>query len=179
MLEGYDSAPLGNVKGIFDYQKKKKAIENTDHTPLKPPMLWIMDQGKPETLDSKGENYDAGKAPNMLVNLAGNLNLFIGDPAIVQEMLVTKNAQIDKTGEFEGVFKNLFGNSFIFSKSDEHWKIKRKATAHAFYKDRLTHMLDELKKVVLETQTRWITEIDASPTGSTQIELTHDVLLIL
>ena len=82
-------------------------------------------------------------------------------------MLVTKNAQIDKTGEFEGVFKNLFGNSFIFSKSDEHWKIKRKATAHAFYKDRLTHMLDELKKVVLETQTRWIAEIDASPTGST------------
>ena len=83
MLEGYDSAPLGNVKGIFDYQKKKKAIENTDHTPLKPPMLWIMDQGKPETLDSKGENYDAGKAPNMLVNLAGNLNLLIEDPAIV------------------------------------------------------------------------------------------------
>ena len=72
------------------------------------------------------------------------MNLFVGDPAIVQEMLVTKNAQIDKTGAFEGVFKNLFGRSFIFGKSDELWKIKRKATAHAFYKDRLVHMLDVL-----------------------------------
>ena len=52
-------------------------------------------------------------------------------------MLVTKNAQIEKTGQFIGIFKNFFGNSFLFSKGDEVWKMKRKALAHAFYKDKL------------------------------------------
>ena len=66
-------------------------------------------------------------------------------------MLVTKNSFLDKTGVFCGVFKNLFGDSFIFSKSDATWKQKRKAAAHAFYKDRLVHMLDVLKELVAKT----------------------------
>ena len=44
-LEGFDSAPLGNVKLILDYENKKKAIEKTDQMPLKPPLLWILDEG--------------------------------------------------------------------------------------------------------------------------------------
>ena len=63
-------------------------------------------------------------------------------------MLVTKNAQIEKTGQFIGIFKNFFGNSFLFSKGDEVWKMKRKALAHAFYKDKLVVMLDNLKTYV-------------------------------
>ena len=82
----------------------------------------------------------------MLVNLFGRINLFVADPGVVQDMIVTKNAQIDKTGEFEAVFSNIFGRSFVFSKTDEHWKAKRKACAHAFYKDRLVHMLEVLKE---------------------------------
>ena len=138
----------------------------------------MLDQGSSDTKDSKGLAYDCGKVPNVLVNLAGNINLFVGDPAIVQEMLVTKNAQIDKTGAFEGVFKNLFGRSIVFSKSDELWKTKRKALAHAFYKDRLVHMLDILKECVLETQANWVARIDASSTSSTQIDFSHDILMI-
>ena len=38
--------------------------------------------------------------PNMIVNMNGQINLCISDPAAVQDMMVTKNAQIDKTGEF-------------------------------------------------------------------------------
>ena len=37
-------------------------------------------------------------------------------------MATTKNSQLDKTGEFVGLFKNFFGNSFLFSKTDEKWK---------------------------------------------------------
>ena len=66
-------------------------------------------------------------------------------------MLVTKNSLLDKTGVFCGAFKNLFGDSFIFSKSDATWKQKRKATAHAFYKDRLANMLDVLKERISKT----------------------------
>jgi len=51
--------------------------------------------------------------------------------------MVNKNAQIDKTGAYEGVFKNFFGNSFLLSKTDDRWKAKRKGVSHAFYKDKL------------------------------------------
>ena len=85
--------------------------------------------------------------------------VYVSDPKVVQDMVVTKNAQIDKTGVFEGIFKNFFGSSFLFSKSDDVWKAKRKGVAHAFYKDKLLVMLDQLKNYTLKTQQRWMTEI--------------------
>lgn len=63
--------------------------------------------------------------------------------------MVTKNSLIDKTGIFEAIFKGFFRNSFVFSKNDERWKAKRKATAHAFYKDKTVHMLDTLRDYVI------------------------------
>jgi len=111
----------------------------------------------------------------MLVNFTGDLNLFVADPEIVQEMLGQKNAQIDKTGAFKGIFKNLFGNSFVFNKSDETWRAKRKAVAHAFYKDRLVHMLDILKEQVSEVQADWVEQINASKDGSVEIDLSQDL----
>ena len=74
---------------------------------------------------------------------------------------MTKNAICDKTGKFEGLFKNLFGNSFLFSKGDEKWKAKRRASAHAFYKERLVHMLDSLKEKVFEKQTELLASIES------------------
>ena len=67
-------------------------------------------------------------------------------------MYGVKNSLIDKTGKFEAVFKNLFGNSFVFSKGDDIWKEKRRASSHAFYKERLVHMLEALKDKVIDTQ---------------------------
>ena len=68
---------------------------------------------------------------------------------------MTKSALCDKTGKFEGLFLNLLGNSFLFSKGDEKWKAKRRASSHAFYKDRLVHMLESLKEKVFEAQDEW------------------------
>lgn len=96
-------------------------------------LVWSFDQ----STESKAfRSFDYTTTPNIVVN-QGSVQLFVGDPAIVQDMLVTKNAQIDKTGQFEGIFKNFFGSSFLFSKTDEIWKLKRKGLAHAFYKDKL------------------------------------------
>ena len=67
-------------------------------------------------------------------------------------MYGVKNSLMDKTGKFEAVFKNLFGNSFVFSKGDNIWKEKRRASSHAFYKERLVHMLEALKDKVIDTQ---------------------------
>ena len=96
---------------------------------------------------SKAEgSYDAGKIPNIMMNLGGTLILNIADPDIVRDMLVTQNKYLDKTAIFDGIFKNLLGDSFFFQKSNDLWKKKRQATAHAFYKNRLVHMLDVLKE---------------------------------
>ena len=70
---------------------------------------------------------------------------------MVQDMVVSKNALIDKTGLFARLFQNYFGNSFLLSTSDDVWKKKRKAVAHAFYKDRLSLMVEAFKKIILET----------------------------
>lgn len=64
------------------------------------------------------------------------------------------------------------GNSFVFSKIDAGWKAKRKACAHAFYKERLVHMLDILKDKLAERCETWLAQIKASPNSVTQIDIT-------
>ena len=100
--------------------------------------------------------------PYALINFAGRMTLYISDPAAIQDIFVTKNSLYDKTGAFQGAMKHLFGNAFIFAKTDETWKTKRKASAHAFYKDRLVHMLDVFKDNVMQVSARWMAEIEAS-----------------
>ena len=135
----------------------------------------MLDQHDP----SKAVNsYDCAKNPVMMANLGGQLLLFVQDPSIIQDMYGSKNAIYDKTGEYEAFFKNLFGNSFFFSKGDDIWKKKRRASAHAFYKDRLVHMLDALKDKVFDAQNEWLNQIRDSDTNSTTIDLSKDILKI-
>lgn len=72
--------------------------------------------------------------------------MMVSDPDMIQDLLVQKNALYDKTGTLEGVFSKLMGESFLFSRATESWKAKRKACAHAFYKERLVHMIEVLKE---------------------------------
>ena len=91
----------------------------------------------------------------MVLNLAGNVILLVADPEMIQDLLVTKNSLFDKTGMQMAMFHTLFGSSFIFAKADDLWKRKRKASAHAFYKERLIHMLEILKDKVEEDCELW------------------------
>jgi hypothetical protein len=92
LLKGYDNFFIGNIKQLIQFDKLKNECEEKGLKPLAPSLLWLLDQGAPEIKDATGLKYDAGKTPNVLFNTAGSLTLMIGDPAIVQEMLVTKNA---------------------------------------------------------------------------------------
>ena len=146
-LRASDNFLLGSVSLMIEMESKKRAHIKSGGRPWKPPILWILDQLE----DSRAtESYDAGKHSNVVTNLGGTVNILVGDPELVQEILVTKNAAVDKTNQFEGVFSKLFGKSFLFSETNELWKQKRKATAHAFYKDRLVHMLEALKDKTFE-----------------------------
>ena len=99
--------------------------------------------------------------------------VFIQDPEVVQDAFTFKNQELDKTEQNGLYFKPILGESFLFSQTDEHWKAKRKACAHAFYKDRLTLMLDTLKEQILKNFERWQEEIGKSD-GSTVINIQYE-----
>ena len=166
---------LGNVKFLAEYAPIKRNAQVNNLTPEKNSLTWLADQHDESRAYG---SHDAGKIPNLIFNLGGDINLFVADPEIVQDILVTKNSIVDKTGVFEDVFSDFFGKSFIFSKTDDLWKLKRKATAHAFYKDRLGSMLEVLKDQVSLSVDRWTKKIDASYYKSFEIDMHEEILNI-
>ena len=91
------------------------------------------------------EASDLSKAGVVLFAFFGDVKLLVSDPHVLKDLYTTNNKLIDKTGQGEMMFKQMLGESFVFSKGDEIWKQKRKAVSHAFYKERLAHMMDMLK----------------------------------
>jgi len=83
LIDGYDNFFVGNVKQMIQYDQQKDDATEKGLKPLKPPLVWLLDQAAPETKDSTGLNLDMGKTPNLLFNLGGSLTLMIGDAAIV------------------------------------------------------------------------------------------------
>ena len=94
------------------------------------------------------------------LNFQSRNAVWISDPEIAQDIFVSKNAYLDKTLESFLMFKGIIGQSFIFAQNDETWKIKRKAMAHTFYKDRLQSMLETLKSVLLKNFAAWAAKVD-------------------
>ena len=91
-------------------------------------------------------------------------------------MYVTKNAQIDKTGTYKGVFQHFMGESFVFSKTDAHWKAKRKGLGHAFYKEKLVDLLAILKKHMHKLCQEWKEEARQSGSGTKTIDLSTEIM---
>jgi cytochrome P450 len=111
-------------------------------------------------------------------NIFGKSNLWIQDPEIIQELLTTKNPWFDKTGSWKIMFEEFFGDGFLFAVGDEKWQVKRKAMAHAFYKDRMDHMLDTLKEKVSSMVKEWQARIEASPFKHTKIDISKEFELL-
>ena len=91
----------------------------------------------------------------IVCNFMGTTEIWIADPDIAQDIFVSKNAILDKHPEGFLMFKDIIGSSFIFGHNDDTWKMKRKACAHAFYKDRLDYMLETLKSKLVDIFTEW------------------------
>ena len=89
-------------------------------------------------------------------------------------MFSTKNKLIDKTDMLRIMFKNFYGDSFLFSKTDANWKAKRAATAHAFYRERMIHMLEVLKSKIGEACLTWSQKI-TDEGGSTVIDIAQEM----
>ena len=105
------------------------------------------------------------------MNNMGKLTVVVSDPQMVCELFTTKNNLTDKTSDIYQMYKDLLGESFLFSKGDSNWKAKRQACAHAFYKDRLQSMLEVFKQIFAKFATKWMAEIDASADKSTTLNI--------
>lgn len=124
------------------------------------------------------DSFNAADGPFVVANAVGHINLNIMDPVIVQQLYTSKNNIFDKNEMTQVLMSDLFGDGILFSKGDELWKAKRKATAHAFYKDKVVHMLQILKIKITESFQNWMQAIDQSGDGSVTIDITQEFELI-
>lgn len=116
------------------------------------------------------DEANANKDPVVVLNMGTTIYMYVSDADMAYDLLITKNSIFDKTGEVKAVFSKIMGNSFLFSSADEDWKVKRKACAHAFYKERLVHMLEVLKDKTAAKCENWLTQMTPSH-NSTVIDI--------
>ena len=69
------------------------------------------------------------------------------------------------------MFNDLHGKSFAFSKGDKQWETIRKASAHAFYKERLQKMMLVFKEKVEKWIDKRTGEIEASTDQITIVDI--------
>ena len=105
------------------------------------------------------KRFDGKEFPNMALNFQTVAHVWTADPEVAQDIFVGKNALLDKDSESLIMFEEIIGQSFVFAHNDENWKAKRKACAHAFYKDRLVHMLETLKDITERTFSKWAAKV--------------------
>ena len=138
-LPGYNRFFIGNASLVKKYQR-------TIETSKRPHRVFTTWFNQFTNSDQPGNPpYDAGEHPVLVTNFGAKVFLWVADPDMLQDLYVTKNSHYDKTGELAKCWSKFLGEAFLFSQANETWKAKRKACAHAFYKDRLIFMLDALK----------------------------------
>ena len=69
----------------------------------------------------------------------------------------------------------MLGFNLIFSKADAGWKAKRKALAHAFFKDTLVAMLSVLRTTLARYSKKWDEQIRTSASGSVEIDAQSEI----
>lgn len=127
---------FGNSHSLIDYVKMR-----AEGVTFRGPQGWMAFELFPRKMghdDSyQSELHQCNNYPIVIVNFQSEPVLWVSDPEIVQDIFVHKHAHIDKAPESYLMFKCVIGESILFSPGDESYRIKRKALAHAFYKDRL------------------------------------------
>ena len=162
ILKGADRFLIGN-SGEFEIYDKI-CVEST--VPVDNPINWLVQR----QLSDNGV-YDSKKDKALLWSVMNVQVLGIVDPDMVQDIFVTKNKLVDKTGVMQQAMEDMAPSAFIFQKGDDSWSQKRKACAHAFYKERLEKMMCVLKEKLNQWVERHNAEIDASEDQQTVVDL--------
>ena len=138
-MPGAKSFMLCNMWDFIKYSK----VQASSMIPIKMTHAWLMDYKFGDGIVDSFKPEEHGGC--ILIAFPGVCQLMISDPNMVQELYTTKNALVDKTEQLDVIMKDLLGNAFLFGKTDAAWKAKRKACAHAFYKNQLIIMMEVLK----------------------------------
>ena len=136
ILPGADRFIIGNVPEVAKWAKAPKIGDQ----PKKTLYGAILDE-----IDKEEPNFDSVKHPIVFLNMFATPMLVVNDPQVVMDLFITKNKHFDKMSRTQLLFSDLMGNTFLFSPGDQVWKAKRKAVAHAFYKEKIVHMTEILK----------------------------------
>ena len=120
---------FGNIIDLITREKMSETKQVPVHG------VWLQDY---ILAPSQGdEHFQPHKYPVFLCNFLSEVGVFVSDPEVIAELYTTKQFAWDKNDYMGELTKQFMGRSFIFAKGDEEWRIKRKACAHAFYKERL------------------------------------------
>ena len=95
----------------------------------------------------------------VITNHFSKVLTMVSDPEVMADLYNRQNKKVEKVAESQRMFDLLLGSSLLFGPSDEDWRRKRKACAHAFYKDRLKHMIEVLKCQLGQKVEQWKHEI--------------------
>ena len=83
--------------------------------------------------------------PVLGAGLMFKFNFIISDPEMCRQILTVQNQKMDKDALALMIFKPLIGEAFLVQGTNDDWMSKRKACAHAFYKERIKMMMGTLQ----------------------------------
>lgn len=139
----------------FDLMEYGKVCEKGEEV-VCDPHQWMAHSLFPKVMGMpEGKRFEANEYPIIACNFLTVPSIWVSDPDIVKDIFIGKNATLERHPIAQLIFQNGIGQSFLISKGDELWKKKRKACAHAFYKDRLQKMLEILNTKLTDTFTLW------------------------
>ena len=113
MYPGYDNFFLGNLKGGNDGPKEFERRKQENLKPVRNLICFSLDHLTFSKYEE--DSFDYAQNPTQYINMGSSNFLFTSDPEVVQGMMLTKNAQIDKVDIQAGLLQNFFGDSFLFS----------------------------------------------------------------
>ena len=94
--------------------------------------------------------FNSVHVPVAILTLFHKPYLIIQDPKMLRDIFVTQNSVLEKNEFVYNLMYDLLGDSFVMTKSDDVWKLKRNICAHAFYKDKLEGMTEVMRNVTLD-----------------------------
>ena len=149
MLPTTDTPIIGHIKGIIQATKAAEASPEPTRTLFD----WVMN--KMSHADGKGR-FTGSDYPLVISQMFGKVYWTVSEPEILEQLCTKYTNQLEKPTMPFLMTKELLGSSFLMVKGDETWKAKRRACAHAFYKDKLEAMIDISKGQAQNRLQAWL-----------------------
>ena len=114
----------------------------------------------------------------MLSQMGPSVQVNLFDPCLVRDFMVKHTEQVEKAPVMQHMFSDLLGESFLFAKGDETWKMKRKACTPGFYKEKLTKLIHAMKQSTAEMSKEWLKCIEMTKEKQITINMTEEMVRI-